>query len=93
MWDGVRTLRHIPVDEIGICDYGIVCPQELRAPCVKGGELSIIVTVQLTCYIYTTHIVIVVINAERDHYLFLLQITEGLPGLLCIGTILRWLLS
>jgi hypothetical protein len=43
MFDGVRTLRHIMVDEIGICDRGIECPEERRLPCVKEGEFSIIV--------------------------------------------------
>ena len=93
MCDGVRTLRHILVDEIGICDHGIICPEEHRPPCAKGGELSITVAVHLVCYIYTTHVVIVVINAERNHYLFLLQITQGFSGLLHIGTLLPWPLS
>jgi hypothetical protein len=93
MCDGVRTLRHILVDEIGICDHGIKRPEEHRPPCAKGGELSIIVAAQLICYIDTTHVVIVVINAERDHHLFLLQITKGLPGFLFIGALLPWTLS
>ena len=49
MCDGVKTLRHIFVDEIGICDHGIICPEEHRPPCAKGGELSNIVAAHLIC--------------------------------------------
>ena len=91
MCDGIRTLKHILADEIGICNHGIICPEELRPPSAKGGKLSIIVAVQLICYNYTIYIVIVVINAESEHHVVLLQITQGLLGCFEIIALLPWL--
>jgi len=93
MCDGVRTLRHILVDEIEIFNHGIISPEEHRPPCVKRGEQTIIVAAHLIRYIHTTHSVIVVINAERNYHLFLLQTTKDSSGLLCIGALPPRLLS
>ena len=44
----------------------------------------------MLCYIYSTHIVMVLMNTERNHYIFHLHITEVLPGLLSNGALLYW---
>jgi hypothetical protein len=93
MCDGVSTLRHILVGEIAICDHDIIYPEDHWPPCAKGGKLCIIDTAHVICYIYTTYVVIVVINSERNHYLCLLQITKDCPGLLHVGDLLPWPLS
>jgi hypothetical protein len=44
----IRTIRDITVDELGICSHGLICHKEWRPPCLKWGELSILVVALAT---------------------------------------------
>jgi hypothetical protein len=47
------------VDEIGICNHGIICLEDYMTRCGKESKLNIAVAAQLICYIYTIDNVIV----------------------------------